>query len=214
MSDQDHSEPRFMRGVKKGAQAIAMGAALAGAALAAAGPAQAQQAHNGGGVTRGEDGRAYANINGEQVYVAMSMTSLRPRDLDDMNRLKYQLEREVRRVDPLPYRTLTEIPDARDIGEGDCKSFSVAFRNMLISEMGWPSSTLHLASATTEDGQPHMVLLIEVREDNREKIYVFDIRVSEIVEISQLTEHGYRWSARESSMGSNVMLNFNGRTIY
>ena len=113
--------------------------------------------------------------------------------------------------DAAPYKTLNEIPDARVSGVGDCKSMSVAMRNILIAR-GFPADSLLLATGVTEKGEPHMVLLIRGKYRNRMQTRVFDIRVMEIATVEQLLDAGYKFEGIQSASGPDAqLLRWDGR---
>lgn len=175
--------------------------AAAFASLASASPSAAEQ---------------YSTINGQPVKIATVHTELRDGDRRAFNDAARELSRSVRiSYTPLPYRTLQEIPDARVTGVGDCKTLSVAFRNILVEDMGFDRESLLLATATLPDGRGHMVLLINVTDGDRQRTLAYDPQRREVVPVEDLTRAGYDWDGRESYPDeTGIMLRFNGRTIY
>jgi len=75
-------------------------------------------------------------------------------------------------------------------GTGDCNKFALSKRRELIA-LGWPRNILLLATATTERGEGHLVLV--VRTDRGD--LVLDNRVSQVVDWSALP---YRWISVQS----------------
>lgn len=149
-------------------------------------------------------------LNGQPIRIATSVVVFEEGDDALIERLRAELTASVRPTDPLPYHTLQEIPDARTLGYGDCKSFSVAMRNMLI-EQGFPKDALLLAAAKTEKGEPHMVLLIRGKHNGVEMTWVYDSRVRHITTVEDLIKHGYEFEGRESAPGPDaVLVNFDG----
>lgn len=114
-------------------------------------------------------------------------------------------------VDGSDYASLSAIPDARQNGVGDCKSISVAMRNMLIAQ-GFPADSLLLATGKTERGEPHMVLLIRGKERGKEQTRVFDIRARSITSLEELMRLGYSFDGIQSAGGDDaVLVRWNGR---
>lgn len=152
----------------------------------------------------------WSTLNGVPIRVATGLTVFEAGDDRLLERLRAELMASVRPSDPLPYATLGSIPDARTLGYGDCKSISVAMRNVLV-EQGFARDSLLLAAATTERGDPHMVLLIRGKYRGKEDVRVFDTRVQEITTVARLVEHGYRFEGIENYPGADaVLLNFDG----
>lgn len=75
-------------------------------------------------------------------------------------------------------------------GYGDCNTFALTKRRELI-ERGWPRQSLLLASATTERGEGHLVLIAHTTAGD----LVLDNRVGPIVDWSALP---YRWVSVQS----------------
>lgn len=179
-------------------KAIVTAAAAAVVLACAASPAPAQA-------------DAWTTANGVQVRVATALTVFEAGDDRLLERLRGNLMASMRTVPPLPYGTIQSIPDARTVGYGDCKTISVAMRNILI-EQGFVEDSLLLAVATTEKGEPHMVLLIRGKWRGKEETRVFDIRVQEITTIERLIAHGYKFEGIQSASGPDaIMLGFNGK---
>lgn len=134
--------------------------------------------------------------------LAQSFVAWTPEELKTLNKAKRDLERTVPVSDePLPYHahngTLDSIPDARVIHRGDCKTYSVAFRNILVEQYGFSKDSLLLALAYDEMDEPHMVLLIKVMDKGSERIVTYDARFGQIMKLEDLTNLGYRFWARE-----------------
>lgn len=154
---------------------------------------------------------AWMDVGGVQVRVATSLTVFEAGDDQLLEGLRSNLMASLRTVPALPYSTLQSIPDARLVGYGDCKTISVAMRNILIAQ-GFPEDSLLLATADTEKGEPHMVLLIRGKWQGKEQTRVFDIRVQEITTIERLIEHGYKFDGIQSASGPDaILLRFNGK---
>lgn len=170
-------------------------------ALATAAPAMADQ---------------WSTIDGQPIRIATIHTHLADGDRANFDRIARELHRSVRiSRTPLPYTTLQSIPDARDIGLGDCKTLSVAFRNILVSELGFDRESLLLATLTLPTGEGHAVLLLNVVDNGRQRTLAYDSLRRAVVPIEELTRAGYRWEGRESYPDeTGRILNFNGRTIY
>jgi predicted transglutaminase-like cysteine proteinase len=139
-----------------------------------------------------------------------TLTELTPEVLKSLNKAKHDLEFMVPVSDgPLPYHahngTLDSIPDARQIHRGDCKTYSVAFRNILAEEYGFNRSNLLLALTYDEMQEPHMVLLIKVTDKGREQTLVYDCRFGQIMTLENLNGLGYRFWAREKSPNGIVI---------
>jgi predicted transglutaminase-like cysteine proteinase len=78
-------------------------------------------------------------------------------------------------------------------GTGDCNKYALSKRRDLIA-MGWPRNTLLLATATTEGGEGHLVLV--ARTDRGD--LVLDNRVSQVVDWSVLPYHWISVQSRQS----------------
>ncbi|MGH7019114.1 MAG: transglutaminase-like cysteine peptidase [Brevundimonas sp.] len=149
---------------------------------------------------------------GAAVRVATEVVVFKESDERLLERLRAELMTAVPyALDAGDYKRLSDIPDARTAGIGDCKSMSVAMREMLIAE-GFPAEALLLSTVTTEKGQPHMVLLIRGKYRNRMETRVFDIRVREIAKIGQLIDAGYQFNGIQSASGADaILLRWDGR---
>ena len=75
-------------------------------------------------------------------------------------------------------------------GYGDCNTFALTKRRELI-ERGWPREALLLASATTERGEGHLVLVVHTTAGD----LVLDNRLGPVVDWSALP---YRWVSVQS----------------
>lgn len=158
----------------------------------------------------------WATIAGEPVRIATVHTHLAEGDRATFDRIARELHRSVRiSPKPLPYATLQSIPDAREIGLGDCKTLSVAFRNILVSEHGFNRESLLLATLKLPSGASHAVLLLRVVDGGRQRTLAYDSLRRAVVPIEELTRAGYRWEGRESYPDeTGRLLNFNGRGLY
>lgn len=157
---------------------------------------------------------AWTTVNGAPVRIATALTVFEPGDDRMLERLRRNLMASMRTVPPLPYGTIPSIPDARTVGYGDCKTISVAMRNILI-EQGFVEDSLLLASAITEKGEPHIVLLIRGKWRGKEDVRVFDIRVEEITTIARLVDHGYKFDGIQSASGPDaIMVGFDGKDYF
>lgn len=157
---------------------------------------------------------AWTTVNGAPVRIATTLTVFEAGDDRLLERLRHNLMDGMKTTDPLPYGTIPSIPDARLVGYGDCKTISVAMRNILI-EQGFAEDSLLLATAVTEKGDPHMVLLIRGKWRGREEVRVFDIRVREITTVERLIEHGYKFDGIQSASGPDaILVGWNGRDYY
>jgi predicted transglutaminase-like cysteine proteinase len=76
-------------------------------------------------------------------------------------------------------------------GFGDCNKFALGKRRGLI-ERGWPRQALSLATATTERGEEHLVLVVHTREGD----LVLDNRLAPVVDWTVLP---YRWISVQSA---------------
>jgi predicted transglutaminase-like cysteine proteinase len=75
-------------------------------------------------------------------------------------------------------------------GTADCNKYALSKRRELIAK-GWPRSALLLATATTETGEGHLVLVARTNKGD----LVLDNRVSHVVDWSYLP---YRWISVQS----------------
>lgn len=83
---------------------------------------------------------------------------------------------------------------------GDCEDIALAARQKLLN-LGWPASTLRLASVFTETNEIHSVLTVEVSRNGRRETLVIDNRKAEVMTWDQLAAGGYRFVIRQSSNG-------------
>jgi predicted transglutaminase-like cysteine proteinase len=147
--------------------------------------------------------------------LVQSFVEWTPEELATLNKAKRQLERAVPVSDtPLPYHahngTLDSIPDARVIHKGDCKTYSVAFRNILVEQYGFSRDSMLLALAYDEMDEPHMVLLIKVTDKGRERLVTYDARFGQIMKLEDLTNLGYRFWAREKAP-DDIVIKWDGQ---
>lgn len=158
----------------------------------------------------------WSTIDGQPIRIATVHTHLAEGDRATFDRIARELHRSVRiSPKPLPYSTLQSIPDAREIGVGDCKTLSVAFRNILVAEHGFDRESLLLATLTLPSGVGHAVLLLNVVDNGRQRTLAYDSLRRAVVPIEELTRAGYRWEGRESYPDeTGRLLNFNGRGLY
>jgi len=75
-------------------------------------------------------------------------------------------------------------------GYADCNKFALAKRRDLI-ERGWPREAVLLATATTETGEGHLVVVAHTSAGD----FVLDNRVAQVVEWTTLP---YRWVSMQS----------------
>jgi len=75
-------------------------------------------------------------------------------------------------------------------GYGDCNKFALGKRRELV-EHGWPRQSLLLATATTERGEGHLVLVVHTTKGD----FVLDNRVNRVVDWTYLP---YRWVSVQS----------------
>jgi predicted transglutaminase-like cysteine proteinase len=75
--------------------------------------------------------------------------------------------------------------------QGDCNKFALEKRRELIA-LGWPRDALLLATALTEQGEPHLVLVARTSGGD----LVLDNRAPRVVDWTRLP---YRWIARQSA---------------
>ncbi|KQX26180.1 hypothetical protein ASD39_02790 [Sphingomonas sp. Root50] len=83
---------------------------------------------------------------------------------------------------------------------GDCEDIALAARQRLLN-LGWPASTLRLATVFTETNEIHSVLTVEVSRNGRRETLVVDNRKAAIMTWDQLAASGYRFVIRQSSNG-------------
>jgi len=92
-------------------------------------------------------------------------------------------------------------PQGQDIwtinpARGDCEDYAITKRARLL-EMGLPASALLIATAKTEDGGPHAVLVVRTDEGD----YVLDSRKVNVMRWDYLR---YHWVARTSPKDPKV----------
>lgn len=103
----------------------------------------------------------------------------------DLWTVQYQVNKElVPREDP------THTWDYSTNGYADCNKFALAKRRDLI-ERGWPRESVLLATATTETGEGHLVVVARTTAGD----YVLDNRTTEVVDWTALP---YRWISMQS----------------
>jgi len=90
-----------------------------------------------------------------------------------------------------PREDSTHAWDYAVAGYGDCNKFALGKRRALI-ERGWPRQALSLATATTERGEEHLVLVAHSRQGD----LVLDNRLSPVVDWTDLP---YRWTSLQSA---------------
>jgi predicted transglutaminase-like cysteine proteinase len=103
-----------------------------------------------------------------------------------------QLERVQTRVNAAirPREDAQHVWDYPTVGTGDCNRYALAKRRDLLA-LGFPQSALLLATALTERGEGHLVLV--VRTDRGD--LVLDNRVAHTLDWSELP---YRWISMQS----------------
>jgi predicted transglutaminase-like cysteine proteinase len=122
-----------------------------------------------------------------QEPASVELTDARRRMLEDVQN---DINTSVRpRVDP------THTWDYPTDGTGDCNKYALAKRRDLVA-MGWPKNTLLLATATTEGGEGHLVLV--ARTDRGD--LVLDNRVSHVVDWSALPYHWISLQSQQSPL--------------
>lgn len=153
------------------------------------------------------EARTTVTLNGKPAEIANSATALVAGDMALMEKHRKELE-TVKRVAPLPYATVASMPDAREMGYGDCKVLAKTFRAMMEHEGFIPNSML-IALATTEKGDPHAVLVIRAIKGDQLVSYVYDIRVLRIETLDSL-RRGYKYEAIEA-YPEGQFLGWNGK---
>jgi predicted transglutaminase-like cysteine proteinase len=83
---------------------------------------------------------------------------------------------------------------------GDCEDIALAGRQRLLA-LGWPTASVRLATAWTEDGDYHTVLTIDGIRDGNLITYVLDNRFPTIVAWHKLEMIGYRFHIRQAAQG-------------
>lgn len=85
---------------------------------------------------------------------------------------------------------------------GDCEDIALAARQRLL-ELGWPASTLRLATVFTETNEVHSVLTVEVSVDGHRETLVVDNRNRDVMSWNQLVDKGYRFVIRQAANGQD-----------
>lgn len=112
----------------------------------------------------------------------VALTDERRRQLDDV---QAEINRSIRpREDP------AHVWDYPVDGTGDCNKFALAKRRALRA-LGWPSDALLLATALTETGEGHLVLVAHTSGGD----LVLDNRLAPVVDWTRLP---YHWLSRQS----------------
>lgn len=157
-------------------------------------------------------GTALERNSGQTIRVATTLTNFLPSDGELLEEVRKEVMQSIRyELDPTEYKLISEVPDAREKGVGDCKSMSIAYRNILL-ENNFPADALLLAKVKTERGEDHAVLLIMGSNRGKEEIRVFDIRARDIVSVDTLIAAGYKFEGIQSSSDEDaVFLNWNGK---
>ncbi len=133
-------------------------------------------------------------IANAQESASVELTDARRRMLEDVQN---DINTSIRpRLDP------THVWDYPTDGTGDCNKYALAKRRDLIA-MGWPRNALLLATATTEGGEGHLVLV--ARTDRGD--LVLDNRVSRVVDWSALPYHWISLQSQQSPLRWVSILN-------
>lgn len=90
----------------------------------------------------------------------------------------------------VPREDTTHAWDYATDGYGDCNKFALAKRRELI-ERGWPREAVLLATAATETGEGHLVVVAHTTSGD----FVLDNRVAQVVDWTTLP---YRWVSMQS----------------
>ena len=90
-------------------------------------------------------------------------------------------------------------------GTGDCNRFALAKQRALLA-LGWPRAALLLATALTEHGEGHLVLVAHTDRGD----YVLDNRIDQVVDWTALP---YRWLARQSGKNPALWVAIAGRRV-
>jgi predicted transglutaminase-like cysteine proteinase len=123
----------------------------------------------------------------------IAMTMKRWNELDTINR---EVNRDIypqERKDGLPTQVWQVSPPI-----GDCNDYAVTKRHKLLA-LGWPSRALLLAEVLTMSGEPHLVLVVRMKDIN----LVLDNLDTEIWPIESLH---YRWVRIESPQNPRFWL--------
>lgn len=115
--------------------------------------------------------------------------------LSTLDQVQWEMGR-IRRVSDRERYGVDEYWAVADKWGGDCEDIALAARARLLG-MGWPSSSLRLATATTEQGEHHAVLTADIGE----RTYVLDSRHRRVFLIKELEALGYRFLSIQSRSG-------------
>jgi predicted transglutaminase-like cysteine proteinase len=135
---------------------------------------------------------ATADLNGQQVRIANTVTIMEDGDRWKVNELKRRLDR-LYRQDGATYS------DA-EYGEN--------FRRLVVRQMEFSRDSILLAVADNAQGERKTVVLLRVR-DGSERTYVMDRSRNVILPITALLSQGWTFHARETEPGG-VFVNFDG----
>jgi len=91
-------------------------------------------------------------------------------------------------------------------GYGDCNTYALEKRRELLAR-GWPATALLLASAVTETGEGHLVLIARTSAGD----LVLDNRVPQVVDWTRLP---YRWVSRQSEQRLTIWVSLGQRPVY
>lgn len=91
-------------------------------------------------------------------------------------------------------------------GYGDCNTYALEKRRELLAR-GWPATALLLASAVTETGEGHLVLIARTSAGD----LVLDNRVPDVVDWTRLP---YRWVSRQSEQRLTIWVSIGQRPVY
>ncbi len=120
-----------------------------------------------------------------QEPASVELTDAQRRALETV---QYDINTSIRpRIDP------TNAWDYPTDGTGDCNKYALSKRRALIA-MGWPRNALLLATATTETGEGHLVLV--ARTDKGD--LVLDNRVPHVVDWTTLPYHWISVQSQQS----------------
>lgn len=140
--------------------------------------------------------RTQAQLNGKPITIATSVTVLEKGDRVLMEKARRSLA-NIRQVPALPFTEAGDIPDARVLGYGDCKTLANTYRKILV-DAGFVEDSLLLAFAETENGDPHAVLIIRAKSGGAQVNYVYDARFSHIETLDDSIRRGYVYTAIEA----------------
>lgn len=91
-------------------------------------------------------------------------------------------------------------------GYGDCNTYALEKRRELVAR-GWPKTALLLASAVTETGEGHLVLVVRTSGGD----LVLDNRLAPVVDWTRLP---YRWVSRQNEQRLTIWVSIEARPIY